>query len=462
MKDLTQGSVARHLVTLSSFMAFSMVFSTLYYLVDLYFVGRIGKEAVAAVSLAGTVTILVLAITQTLGVGTTTLVSHAVGRRDHARANLVFNQAFVLSQAVGLAFAVTAFALRGPYCRWIGADPATAALGQRYLGWFIPAMFLQFSIVAMASALRGSGVILPSVVIGVVTVAINIALAPVLILGWGTGRPLGVTGAALATFLSVAAGVTAFWIYFLRPGNYLTLVPADWRPRAAVWWAMTKVGLPAGGEFGLMSVYMVLVYWIIRDFGAAAQAGFGIGARVMQSMFMPVMAIAFAAAPLAGQNFGARDASRVRETFKAAAILVSGLMVLFTAASHIAPESMIGAFSSEPAVVAFGSEYLRVISFNFLAVGLIFTTSSIFQGIGYTLPPLLCSSLRLLGFALPAFVLSRRPGFEIRQVWILSVVSVALQALLNLYVLRRALRARLQFEPASGFAPAVEPAPEEA
>src|SRR5947208_1409100 len=428
MHDLTQGSVNRHLVALSSFMAVSMLFQTLYYLADLYFVGRLGKEALAAVGLAGNLMVVVLAITQTLGVGTTTLVSHAVGQKDHERAGLVFNQAFVLSLVVGVLVAIAGFALRGPYCRWLGADDATARLGVQYLDWFIPAMLLQFVIMAMGAALRGSGVVKPTVVIQILTVVLNIVLAPILILGWGTGRPLGVAGAALSTFIAMIAGTVLFWVYFLRPQNYLKFSMSRWRPQGPIWWGMTRIGLPSGGEFALMSVYMVLVYSIIRGFGAAAQAGFGIGARVMQSMFLPVMAISFAAAPLAGQNFGARRADRVRETFKSASLLVSAFMVLFTILSHIAPKALIGAFSNDPGVVAFGGEYLRVISYNFLAMGLIFTSSSMFQGMGHTLPPLACSSLRLLLFALPAFLLSRRAGFEIRAVWYLSVVSTAIQA----------------------------------
>jgi len=451
MHDLTKGSVTRHLLALSSFMAASMVFQTLYYLADLYFVGRLGKEAIAAVGLAGNLMVVVLAITQTLSVGTTTLVSHAVGQKDHERANLVFNQAFVLSLLVGVGVAILGFGLRERYCRWLGADGATAQLGVDYLNWFIPAMLLQFVIVAMGAALRGSGVVKPTVGIQILTVILNIVLAPVLILGWGTGHPLGVAGAALATFLSILVGTVAFWMYFLRPQNYLKFSLAYWKPRRSLWWGMTRVGLPAGGEFALMAVYMVLVYWIIRDFGAAAQAGFGIGARVMQAMFLPIMAISFAAAPLAGQNFGARNAERVRQTFKSASILVSVLMILFTLLSHISPESLIRAFSNEPGVVAFGAGYLRIISLNFLAMGLIFTTSSMFQGMGHTLPPLAASSLRLLLFAFPAYLLSLRPGFEIRDVWHLSVATVAIQAVLNLLLVQREFRRRLAFDPPAGF-----------
>jgi putative MATE family efflux protein len=458
MQDLTKGSITRHIVLFSAFMAVSMVFQTLYFLADLYFVGHLGKEAIAAVSLSGNVMMVVLAITQTLGVGTTTLVSHAVGRRDRERADLVFNQAFVLSLIVGLAFLGAAFALRGAYCRALGADEVTARLGVQYLTWFLPAMFLQFAVVAMGAALRGSGIVKPTMVIQVLTVVINIVLAPVLILGWGTGRPLGVAGAGLASFLAISIGVLIFWFYFARLQTYLRLAAAQWGPRRDIWWGMIKVGLPAGGEFGLMSVYLMVVYWIIRDFGAAAQAGFGVGGRLMQSMFLPVMAIAFATAPVAGQNFGARDAVRVRETFRAAATLVTGLMVVITVLSHIAPAAMIRIFSQDPAVIAFGSEYLRIISYNFVAMGLIFTSSAMFQGMGHTVPPLACSSARLVLFALPATLLSLRPDFRISQVWYLSVASVALQAVLNLVLLRREFRLRLDFGPVPPGTPAPDAA----
>src|SRR5882762_2242008 len=105
MKDMTQGSVTRHLLHMASFMAVSMVVQTLYLLADLYWVGRLGKEAIAAVGLAGNLMMVVLALTQMLGVGTTTVISHAAGRKDQPRAELAFNQSFVLSLLVGLALA---------------------------------------------------------------------------------------------------------------------------------------------------------------------------------------------------------------------------------------------------------------------------------------------------------------------------------------------------------------------
>src|SRR5688500_10596499 len=187
-------------------MLVTMVFQTLYFLVDLFWVGRLGKEAVAGVGVAGNVMFIVLALTQMIGVGTTTLVSHAAGSKDHDRARLVFNQALVFSAAAGAAFFALAMSLRDTYATGLSADAATARLAAEYLLWFIPAMALQFPMIVMASSLRGTGNFKPGMVVQTATVILNLVLAPVLIFGWGTGRPMGVGGAALATLIAVAVG----------------------------------------------------------------------------------------------------------------------------------------------------------------------------------------------------------------------------------------------------------------
>src|SRR5262249_62073803 len=106
MKDMTQGSVTKHLLHMASFLVLSMLVQTLYLLADLYWVGRLGKEAIAAVGVAGNITMIVLALTQMLGVGTTTLISQAAGRKDQPHAELVFNQSFVISIVIAFALAV--------------------------------------------------------------------------------------------------------------------------------------------------------------------------------------------------------------------------------------------------------------------------------------------------------------------------------------------------------------------
>src|SRR6266704_3258741 len=372
MKDLTQGSVTKHLLHMLAFLAVSMLVQTLYLLADLYWVGHLGKEAIAAVGVAGNLTMIVLALTQMLGVGTTTLMSQAAGRKDQPHAEVVFNQSFIMSIVIALGLCVVGFILRPAYCDWLSADTATADLAKAYLAWFLPALLLQFPLVALGSALRATGIIKPAVGFQVLSVFLNI----------------------------------------------------------------------------------VLVYVIIRGFGPEAQAGFGIGARLMQALFLPVVALSFAVAPVVGQNFGGRRADRVRHSVYSSIGIASLMMFVLTLIAYLAPAALIGVFSRDPRVIAFGSDYLHIVSLNFVSAGIVFTTSSVFQGIGNTLPPLFSSMTRLILCCLPAVLIARTPGFEIRHVWYLSVGSVIVQMCVNLLLLRHELRRKLRFEEPETFIPA--------
>src|SRR5438552_3642283 len=345
MKDLTQGSVTKHLLHMSAFLAASVLVQTLYLLADLYWVGHLGKEAIAAVGVAGNLTMIVLALTQMLGVGTTTLISQAAGRKDQPHAELAFNQSFVMSIVIAFALGVVGFILRPAYCDWLSADAATATLAKAYLLWFLPGMLLQFPLVALGSALRATGIIKPAVGFQVLSVLLNIVLAPLLIFGIGPWPKLGVTGAALATFISILVADVLIVIYFERKYHYLRFRFPLFRPQTKIWGGMLRIGVPAGAEFLLL--------------------------------------------------FG-----------------------------------------------------------NFISSGIVFVTSSIFQGIGNTLPPLFSSMTRLILFALPAMYISRRPGFEIRELWYLSIGSIIFQMCINLLLLRHELRKRLRFDEPENFIPA--------
>ena len=443
MEDLTTGSLSRHLMKTASFMLVTMIFQTLYFLVDLYWVGHLGKEAVAAVAIAGNLMFIVLAVTQMLGVGTTALVSHAAGRKDRDTARHIFNQSQVLSLIVGLIFFVVAMGARGAYARTLAADAQTAAMATAYLTWFVPAMSLQFALVAMGAALRGTGNFKPGMVVQTTTVVINIVLAPILMFGWLGFPAMGVTGAAVASTVAVAVGIAWLTTYFLSPDAFLHFHPSAGSPDIAVWKRLLGIGLPAGAEFALMAVYLFIVYVISRPFGSAAQAGFGIGLRIIQALFMPVVALGFAVAPVAGQNFGARKGDRVTRTFRDGALMAAGVMVVAAVVCHLVPEQLIGIFSDDLEVREVGSEYLRISSWNFVASGLIFVASSTFQAMGNTLPPLATSFMRLVLVAVPAYALSRMPGFHLWWIWYLSVASTIAQMTASLLLLRREFKLRL-------------------
>jgi putative MATE family efflux protein len=327
--------------------------------------------------------------------------------------------------------------------------------GVAYIYWFLPGMALQFAMVSMGSALRGTGIVKPTMVVQVVSVVLNVILAPVLIAGWGTGYAMGVAGAGLASTIAIVIAVALLGVYFFRLEKYVGFHHDLWKPQLKSWQRMLGIGLPAGGEFLLFFVFMGIIYWCIRDFGATAQAGFGIGSRVTQSIFLPAMAVAFAAGPIVGQNFGARQPERVRETFKTAAVLISLIMALLTVLVHVSPSLLVRGFTEDADVLLVAVVYLQIFSWNFVTQGLIFTCSSVFQGLGDTRPALISTGSRLITFAIPAIWMSSQPWFRLEHIWYLSVSTQALQMLFSLWLVRQQFKRKLTGpEPAAASVPA--------
>jgi putative MATE family efflux protein len=443
MQDLTTGSLTTHLLKTTSFMLVSMIFQTLYVLVDLFWMGRLGTDAIAAVGLGGNLSFVVIAITQVLSVGATTLVSHASGRKEQERAIFLFNQSQVLSMAVGLVFLGVAMALRHQYAASQSSTEGMRIATEEFLLWFIPAMALQFAMVAMGAALRGTGNFKPGMYVQTGTVIINMILAPFLIFGWGPFPQMGVGGAALSTLLAIVVGVVWISFYFIDAQAYLRFHFGSWSPRLRVWWDMLKIGLPAGAEFALMGIYMAVIYAITKPFGNAAQGGFTIGLRIVQSAFLPVVALGFAVAPVAGQNFAARKGDRVRAAFKAAAGMAAAVMLIAATVIGLFAPQMMRIFTSEAAVVNVGVEYLRIVAITFVGSGITFVSSSMFQAMGNTIPSLATSALRLFVSVLPAILLSRMAGFQLSWIWYVGVLAVFLQMTVNLVLLQREFRLKL-------------------
>jgi putative MATE family efflux protein len=443
MKDLTKGSIVSHISVMAPQIFAGMIMMMLCGLIDLYFVSGLGDAAIAGVGAAGNAGFLINALTQILSVGTVALISHAVGRKDRADANLVFNQSLGLAAAGALFTLIAGSMLARSYMRSIAADNAVVEAGTTYLLWFMPALALQFVALVMGSALRGTGIVRPTVIVQATTVILNMLLAPVLITGWGTNLALGVAGAGLASSIAVATGVVMMWIYFHRREHYVAINSALWRPQPAQWKRILSIGLPAGGEFAIIFVNMAVIYYALRNFGAAAQAGFGIGQRLLGLIHMPAISIAFAAGAIAGQNFGAGNSERVRETFRRVVLLGTAVMIAFTMVAQWKPELLLGGFSGDAETIAVGALFLRMISLNSVAQGLIFVCSSMFQGLGNTRPVLLSSGTRLLTYALPLLWLSTTPGFRIEHAWYLSIATTTLQAGLSVWLLQLEFRKRL-------------------
>lgn len=441
--DLTVGPVRQHLVRMGLFMLVAMLVQTAYSIIDIYWVSRLGREAVAAVAIGTNLMMAVLALTQVLSVGTVSQVSRAAGARDKALVATLFNQSQMFGAVLGLVFAGAAWLIRIPYCSRQAGDPVTAQLAADFLLWFVPALFLQFPMMGLGAALRGVGDMRTVAVTQAGTIGLNIVLAPFLIFGWGTGHAYGVAGAAMATLLSMLIGVTAMLVVVYRRGTYFDTARGSWAPQLPIWGRILKTGLPSGMEFGVMALYFGFILAVIRPFGAGAQAAFGIGMRVMQIGMLPAIALAFAGSAVAGQNYGAKLPARVRECHRASTIIAVTTCTVLMLPMLLFPTQIMRLFSDDPSVLDYGTDFLRMLPWNLVASAFIFPCFSIFNGFGNTVPSLIASASRI-GFIIVAVSwLATLPDFRIHEVWQLSIVGTILQAVLNLWFVRRAFRKHL-------------------
>ncbi len=442
MKDLTQGSVVKTILAMAIPVAASMLFQTLYLLIDLYFVAALGEDAVAGVGTASSLMFMIMALTQVLGVSAVAMISQAVGRKEQDTAVLIFNQSLVLSLICAVVTLLFGYSLGGRFLEGISADQGAYNEGLVFLRWFLPAMAVQFPIIVMASSLRATGIVKPAMLVQVSTVVLNIILAPILIAGWGPGPALGVMGAALATTIASILGLMMLVFYFIKLEKYVAFRIEQWRPRFDMWWKMLDIGLPAGGEMLLLFVYFSAVYFLIQDFGATAQAGFSIGGRIMQSIFMPTMAIAFAIGPIVGQSFGAGNPERVRETFFKGILLSAAVMLTVTVIMQLNPGIVVNIFTDEPEVQLVAAVFLQIVSWNFVTQGIVFTASGVFQGLGNTRPALVSSLLRISLFVPMALYVSALDDYRIEHIWYVSVASVVVQACFSVWLVNREFRVR--------------------
>jgi putative MATE family efflux protein len=443
MQDLTRGPILRCLAGMAGFMVVGMLVQTLYSLIDLYWVGSLGSAAQAAVSISANLTMISLALFNMLGGGAAALVAQAIGAKDHVRVNRVYNQAIGLGVIAMIVFGVTGWALEGAYAKAFAADAETAGLIISYLRWFLPALALQFPIGAAAACLRGAGSMRPAMLVQVGSVVLNIVLAPLLIFGWLGLPALGVEGAGLATFLAGIAAALALAYYLVRRCRFLHLDASGMVPRPGLSWSILKIGLPATVDYSLLAVYLFFITGLLGEFGAAEQAAFGIGQRVMQATMMPAIALSFAAAAVAGQNYGARLPGRVRETFTACLSLSLGLAVPCLILIELLPSTLIGIFSADPEVRSAGAEFMRILSINLIAVAVATSCFGVLSGLGNTIPTMVSSAVRIALIVGPTSWLATLPGFRPVWIWEISVGAQLVQVALNLYFLRREFDRRL-------------------
>lgn len=443
MKDLTRDSITLHVLTMAAPMAVILLVQIAHQLITLYFISGIGAHAIAAVSTAGNVGFIVSALGQVLNVGTCALVAQAAGKKDFQDIGLLHNQSLTLALVCAIGTLCVLYALAPFYMASLTTDDAVIEAGVTFIWWAAPGFGVLFPLMVLSATLRGLGITAVTMVVFTIIIAADAVLAFLLIPGHTFIPSFGIAGAGAAATLATLIGAVVLWVYFHRTHHDVAAQPSLPSPRFDVWRRIFDIGLPAGAELVLMFLSIAIVYLAIRDQGAATQAGFGIGFRVLQTILLPTAAIALTAGPLAGQNFGAQNSHRVREVFWTTTVISTVVALITTAIVQWQPMVLVSLFKADADTANVASLFLEVVSLTLVAQGLVYTCSFMFQGLGNTMPALISAIARFVVFAIPAIWLSHQAGFRPDQVWSALAASVVVQAAFSLWLLQVEFKRKL-------------------
>lgn len=404
-------------------------------LIDSIWVGRlIGPAALAAVSTAGFYVWVLLSLGEMVEVGLLAVASRRHGEGRPELAARAAGAAVLYALAAGTAVSLLGFALSDHLFRLMTVPPDVAALGRAYLDTWLLGGPLVFGFFAIEATFRASGDTRTPFVLLALSVALSIGLDPLLIAGIGPFPKLGVAGAALASVTVRGGGFLIGIALALRRG-LIRLAAPDWRAVPTVF----RVGAPLALAGVLLSVvYMWLTRYTAR-FGTAALAALGVGHKVEGLGFLAISGFALSAAALVGQNLGANQEARARQAVRLTVRYCLTVTVATAVAFLTIPRTLVAVFTSDPAVVADGSLYLRVIAAAQLGQTFEIILEGALAGAGYTLwPQLTSTTLTLLRLPLAAWWSAR---LGVLGIWLaLSATAVARGIAMTLFWWRGAWR----------------------
>jgi len=386
-QDYTRGPIGRSVFLLAVPMVLEMALESVFAVTDVFFVARLGADAVATVGLTESMLAVVYALAMGLGIGVTATVARRIGERDVDGAARAAVQAIVLATAGAAVLGIAGAILAPRLLALMGASPAVIAVGSGYARVMLGGEVTIILLFVVNAVFRGAGDAAIAMRVLWLANAINIVLGPCLIFGLGPFPTLGVTGAAIATTVGRGTGALFALVRLVRPGSR---VPVGRRHLA--------VDLPAMGRLvrlsaaGVVQALVGTASWIglvriVATFGSEALAGYTIGIRVVVFALLPSWGLSNAAATMVGQALGADDPTRAeRAVWKTGAY-----NALFLGATGLAfvlfARPIVSLFSTDPAVVAYGTDCLRVLAYGFplYAYGMVLTQA--FNGAGDTLTP---------------------------------------------------------------------------
>jgi len=401
------------------------LFQTAVSVADTYFVGRLGTDSLAGLALAFPLVMLLQMLSAgAMGGGVSSAIARALGANEHAQARSLVAHALVIAALAGAVFTLLLLVFGGGLYALLGGRGPALDQALRYSDvLFTGAVFVWFAN-TLASALRGSGNTLAPAIALVVAALIQVPLSGALTLGWGPFAPLGMRGTALSYVIAFAVSSVGMAIYLwsspLRPQR------ADWQMSRQRFRDILRVGTVS--SLGAMQTVLttILLTGFVAGFGSAALAGFGVGVRLELLQVPIVFAIGQALVVLVGTNVGARRAERAKQIAwigTAAAMLVCCAIGLAVA---VFPAAWVGIFSDDPAVMATGGLYLRIVAptYPLFAAGLALYFAS--QGAGRILLPMLSGTVRLLIVVLGGVIVVK---LDAPLGWLFAVIALGLATL---------------------------------
>jgi len=432
-KDLTEGSVPRHLLQLAVPMLLANLLGTSYSIVDAIWIGRfLGKEAIGAVAVSFPVTFIFIGVAAGATIATTVLVSQFYGARNQAMLSKTIGTSFCLTLILGVISAAGGILAAEKILAFLGTPESVVPFAESYLKitlLSLPVMFMHFLI---SSVLRGMGDTKTPVYFMFVGVTLNAVLDPLMILGIGPFPKMGLDGAAWASLICPIVGLILLVAYLWRKGGALTDGVKFFSIDAGIAKLIAKIGFPSIIQQTSISFGIATVTSIVNSFGAAAIAGFGVGGRIDSVAFLPAQSIGLAVSTISGQNIGAGRYDRIPLIFKWGVIMTCCITVFFAIIFLSIPEILMTPFTTDPEVIEVGKAYLRIASpaISFFAV--MFVSNGIINGAGHTFTTLIFTLIAVWGIRIPFATLLSKTGLGVKGVWVSYAIGFSFTMCISL------------------------------
>ncbi len=439
--DYTEGSVGRAILLLSVPMVLEMLMESLFVVCDVYFVGRLGKEAVATVGLTESMMVMVYTLAIGLSIGAMAMVARRTGEHDPEGAAHTAAQTILLGLGLSLALGAVGVAFAPQLLRLMGAEAPVVAGGSNFTRVMLGCNATAVMLFLINACFRGAGDAAVAMRVLWLANAINILLGPCLIFGLGPFPELGVTGAAVATSIGRGTGALYAFSKMWRDGGRITLRPRHFRVDTSL--IRRLVSLSGTATF---QVFVGMASWIaltriVSGFGSAAVAGNIIGMRIIMFALLPSWGMSNAAATLVGQSLGAGKPERAEQAVWRAGFYNMIFLGVVGLLFFVFADPIVGVFTQAaagPEVHAYGTDCLRIISCGFLfyAYGMVLTQS--FNGAGDTRTPTLINVVIFWLWEIPLAVLLAY-GFKMgpHGVFLAAAIAFSCLAVVSAYFFRR-------------------------